>query len=185
MADSLYFLRNWARSPLQVGAIAPSSKKLAREMAALVDIETNLPIIELGPGTGVVTNALLERGVRAELLYSIEFNEDFASHLRARFPQVNIIQGDAYSLKSTLGAAGVDHCAAIISSLPLFTMPVSKRKDLLDQSVDLMREDGSFIQFSYAIVPAFPGARERYRTNASPWIKFNLPPARVWTYQRK
>lgn len=182
MSDRLKFIAEWAKNPLQVGAITPSSKKLADAMALLVDPASDLPVLELGPGTGVVTQALLDRGVAPSRIYSLEYNGTFAKALARKYPAINVVQGDAYALKDSLAASGVDQFSSVISSLPLFTVPVPQRISLLNQAIEMMVEDGKVIQFSYAWVPVVGKHRDAFNIWASKWIWLNVPPARVWTY---
>lgn len=183
--DDARFLRNWASKPLTTGAVSPSGKALTERMAETVDIHSDLPVIELGPGTGAVTKALLKRGVKPQNLFAVEFNPDFCKLLHKRFPECNILQGDAYALGKTLKDHGIEEVASIVSSLPLFTRPLADRVKLLSAALSLMPRGGEFIQFSYALVPPvktqeLPVASE---LTVSPWIMLNLPPARVWRYK--
>ena len=93
--DAARFLGRWARNPLQTGAVAPSGKHLAQLMASYVDVNGTGPIVELGPGTGPVTSALLRHGVAPERLFLLEYSSEFCDLLRKRFPGVTVIQGDA------------------------------------------------------------------------------------------
>jgi phosphatidylethanolamine/phosphatidyl-N-methylethanolamine N-methyltransferase len=184
LADAGRFLGNWARRPLLTGAVSPSGRALARAMAGLVDLELPGAVVELGPGTGPVTRALLER-VPADRLVSIEFNPDFCKLLRERHPDVRIVEGDAYGIRETLGQAGVGApLAAVVSSLPLFTSPLEDRKRLIHAALDMLSPGGVFIQFSYALVPAIPPEPARFTTDVGRWILMNIPPARVWTFTK-
>lgn len=185
LRDDARFLRNWASRPLTTGAVSPSGRALTENMAETVDIHSAYPVIELGPGTGAVTKALLKRGVRPQNLFAVEFNPDFCTLLRERFPECNILQGDAYSLGNTLNNHGIDRVASVVSSLPLFTKPLADRISLINAALSMMPDGGEFIQFSYALVPP---VKPEELTNAaeltvSPWIMLNLPPARVWRYK--
>src|SRR6185312_7041355 len=100
--DEVRFLRTWIEKPLHVGAVMPSSKNLARTMAQFVDPNASGPIVELGPGTGAITNALIERGVDPAQLVLVEYNPGFCALLRDRYPQAKVVQGDAYRLRDTL-----------------------------------------------------------------------------------
>src|SRR5215471_4735155 len=100
--DEVRFLRSWIEKPLHVGAVMPSSKMLARTMAQFVEKQAAGPIIELGPGTGAITNALIERGVDPAQLVLVEYNPGFCALLRDRYPTATIVQGDAYSLRESL-----------------------------------------------------------------------------------
>ena len=185
LKDDARFLKNWASKPLATGAVSPSGKALTERMAETVDIQSDLPVIELGPGTGAVTKALLKRGVRPQNLFCVEFNPEFCTLLRKRFPECHILQGDAYALKKTLLDHGIDRVSSVVSSLPLFTKPVAERIKLINSALSLMPNGGEFIQFSYALVPPvktqeLPAGSE---LTGSPWIMMNLPPARVWRYK--
>ena len=101
------FLRSWLERPLVTGAVTPSGKLLARTMASYVDPRVRGPVIELGPGTGPVTAALVQRGIAQDRLVLVEYNPDFCKLLKRKFPKATIVQGDAYDLGETLqGALG-------------------------------------------------------------------------------
>ena len=85
-----------------MGAVMPSGRLLARTMAQYVDIDSDDPVIELGPGTGAITSALLHRGVDQKRLVLVEYNPGFCALLRDRYPQAKVVQGDAYTLRDTL-----------------------------------------------------------------------------------
>src|SRR5688572_779200 len=101
--DEVHFIRSWFEKPLSIGAVTPSGKALARAMARYVDPDSDGPVIELGPGTGPVTEALLARGVAESRLVLVEFNPHFCRILRTRYPEATVLQGDAYSLGKLLG----------------------------------------------------------------------------------
>lgn len=182
--DEARFLRSWLERPLVVGAVMPSGKALARAMASYVDPRIPGPVVELGPGTGPVTDALVRRGVAQDRLVLVEYNPDFCQLLKRRFPKATIVQGDAYDLPETLSGVLTEPAAATVSSLPLFTKPMDQRLDLLEAAQALMHPDAPFIQFTYAVVPPIPARSQGYRTRASNRIWRNLPPARVWVYNK-
>jgi len=182
--DEARFLRSWLERPLVMGAVTPSGKALARTMAAFVDPRIPGPILELGPGTGPVTDALIRRGVAQDRLILVEFNPEFCQLLKRRFPKATIVQGDAYDLAETLSGVLAEPAAATVSSLPLFTKPMDQRLELLETAQGMMHADAPFIQFTYAVVPPIPARSQAYRTRASNRIWRNLPPARVWVYNK-
>ena len=182
--DEARFLRLWLERPLAIGAVTPSGKALARTMASYVDPRIPGPVVELGPGTGPVTDALIRRGVAQDRLILIEFNPEFCQLLKRRFPKATIIQGDAYDLGETLSDVLHEPAAATVSSLPLFTKPMDDRLDLLEAAQTMMRPDAPFIQFTYAVVPPIPARSNAYRAHGSKRIWRNLPPARVWVYNK-
>jgi phosphatidylethanolamine/phosphatidyl-N-methylethanolamine N-methyltransferase len=181
--DEVHFLRSWIEKPLTTGAVMPSSKVLARTMAAYVDPKSEGPVVELGPGTGAVTQALVERGVDPARLVLVEFNPTFCRMLRVRYPAATVVQGDAYRLRHLLETTLREPADAIVSGLPLVTKPMRTRVRLISEAMALLRPGAPFVQFTYAMVPPIPKGLSGIRTEASPLIWLNLPPARVWTYR--
>lgn len=182
--DEGHFLRSWLERPLMTGAVMPSGKMLARAMASYADPSSKGHVLELGPGTGPVTEALLRHGITQDRLVLVEFNPDFCRLLRRRFPKATIIEGDAYNLQDSLSQVLQEPLAATISSLPLFNQPLELRKNLLATAQDYMKPDAPFVQFTYAVVPPIPREPGVYSVEGSPRIWLNLPPARVWVYRR-
>ncbi len=183
--DEARFLRSWLERPLVTGAVTPSGKLLARTMASYVDPRVPGPVLELGPGTGPVTQALIRRGVAEDRLVLVEYNPDFCKLLKRRFPKAAIVQGDAYDLREALREVLREPAAATVSSLPLFTKPMEVRLSLLQDAHDLMHPGAPFIQFTYAVVPPLPTRGADYTASGSNRVWLNLPPARVWVYRRR
>lgn len=185
LADEARFLKSWFDKPLVTGAVSPSSKWLARMMARYVDPAAKGLVLEIGPGTGPVTEALIERGVAAERLVLVEFNPEFADLLKTRFPGVNVVCGDAYKASETLAGTLSEPLSATVCSLPLLTKPVGQRVGLLNQCFDMSAAGAPFIQFTYGVAPPIPReAIGPITTVGSPRVWLNLPPARVWIYRR-
>jgi phosphatidylethanolamine/phosphatidyl-N-methylethanolamine N-methyltransferase len=180
--DEVRFIRSWIEKPLAIGAVTPSSRILARTMAGFVMPEVPGPVIELGPGTGPVTEALVSRGVDPSRLVLVEFNPAFCQLLRARYPTATVVQGDAYRLKRLLEHELTHPAAAIVSGLPLVTKPMRTRLRLLREALDLLRPGAPYVQFTYSVVPPIPRFAG-VEVDASERIWLNLPPARVWTYR--
>lgn len=186
-ADEARFLRTWVENPLLTGAVAPSGRHLAETMASYIDPRASGRILELGPGTGPVTDALVRHGVEQERLVLVEYNPDFAALLARRYPRATVICGDAYDLRTTLAdltGDGGERFAGVVSSLPLFTKPPKERLDLLEAAHDLCREGAPFVQFTYHMMPPLPARSPHYTATASERVWRNMPPARVWVYRR-
>ncbi len=186
LADEARFFRSWVDSPGLMGAVSPSGRFLARALARCVDPDAPGLVVELGPGTGPVTEALLERGVAPERLLLVEFSPVFCDLLRARFPGVRVVQGDAYRLSDTLRDIDAP-IGAVVSGLPLLNKPERERQALLDDAFSLMGPDGLFVQFTYSMgapIPQPRNGRQKYFGEAEGPIWLNLPPARVWRYRR-
>jgi phosphatidylethanolamine/phosphatidyl-N-methylethanolamine N-methyltransferase len=182
--DEVHFFRSWIEKPLAMGAVAPSGKALARTMAAYVDPRSPGPIVELGPGTGAITEALVAQGVDPARLVLVEFNPTFCRLLRERYPTATVVQGDAYGLRQMLSDLLRQPAAAVVSGLPLFTKPLKLRLRLLFEAFSLMAPGAPFVQFTYAAISPIPRTLEGVRSQASERVWSNIPPARVWVYQK-
>src|SRR4029077_4601040 len=119
--DEVRFLRSWIEKPLHMGAVMPSGRFLARTMAQYVDVGADGPVVELGPGTGAITSALVAHGIEQKRLVLVEYNPGFCALLRDRYPQATVVQGDAYTLRDTLWNVLRVPAAAVVSGLPLVT----------------------------------------------------------------
>jgi len=184
LPDEARFLKTWLDKPLVTGAVAPSGKALAKRMAGFIEPLRAGPVIELGPGTGAVTEAIVRRGVAPERLILVEFDRDFCKLLEKRFPGAKVIRGDAYALAETLRDEPSLPASAIVSGLPLFTKPERMRLDLLDAAFDLMSPGSPFIQFTYAVTSPMPLKGTDFDAEESERIWLNFPPACVWVYRR-
>ncbi len=182
--DEVQFIRSWLDKPLTTGAVRPSGKVLARTMARYVDPAAPGPVVELGPGTGAVTEALVEQGIDPARLVLVEFNASFCRLLRSRYPEATVIQGDAYGIRRLLGGLLREPAAAVVSGLPLVTKPLKMRVRLLSEALGLMKPGAPFVQFTYAMVPPIPKRAIGATSEASERIWMNLPPARVWVYRK-
>jgi len=168
--DEVRFIRSWIEKPL------------ARTMAQYVDPDGDGPVIELGPGTGPITEALVEHGVDPSRLVLVEFNPTFCQLLRQRYPEATVVQADAYRLRDSLGEITRHQASAIVSGLPLMTKPLRMRLRLLREALALLQPQAPFVQFTYAVVPPIPKLAG-VKVEASERIWRNMPPARVWVYR--
>ncbi|RWD60464.1 MAG: SAM-dependent methyltransferase [Mesorhizobium sp.] len=184
--DYWMFLRSWAAAPLRVAAIAPSGNALAKIITQ--DITPGIgQVIELGPGTGVFTARLLERGVRPEDLTLVEYGANFTMHLKLRFPRVRVLRMDAAEVGEIELPSGAP-VGAVISGLPLLSMPDQKVIAILDGAFAHLKPDGAFYQFTYG--PRCPVARpilEGLALQATHIGRtmLNVPPAAVYRISRR
>ncbi|GAA0786659.1 methyltransferase domain-containing protein [Roseibium denhamense] len=193
MLDEVKFLRSWAQNPLRTGAVSPSRPELAAKMASYLVPGPHTNVIELGPGTGVVTKALFDQGIAQKNITAVEFSPAFCTLLAKRYPGLNVIQGDAYSLQATLAAAYhetgpkkplLGAFDGIVSSLPLLTRPETERQQLLSEALDILKPGAPFIQFSYGFATPVKPVGAGVSIFSSEWIWKNLPPARVWVFRK-
>jgi phospholipid N-methyltransferase len=183
---SISFFLEWLAAPLRVGAIAPSSPQLAKAITAGISAE-DAPVIELGPGSGVFTRALLERGIPQARLALIEQSKSFAGQLTVQFPQARVLCIDATHLEART-AIGGERAGAVVSGLPLLLMPAPAVATILEKAFECLRPDGAFYQFTYG--PRSPVSRDvldRLGLIAARvgMALSNFPPAFVYRIRRR
>ena len=186
LSDSTVFLREWIVNPQRTGAVAPSSPQLGAALARWLPRNPESFVLELGPGTGSVTDALLKDGLREDRLLGIEKNPALAKILRKRFPNAQIITGDAWDLDKLLAELPlpVESVGAVISSLPLLNFPKEQADALARKIRAVLEPRGRWVQYSYQIVKDRSRGGDDFRLIASKIVWFNLPPARVSVYQK-
>jgi phosphatidylethanolamine/phosphatidyl-N-methylethanolamine N-methyltransferase len=183
--NSLSFFLHWLSDPRQVGAVAPSGPALAAAMTAEIAPES-APVIELGPGSGAVTRALLHRGIPQQRLALIEQSPRFALALRKRFPAARVWCADAAALGSLDVFPGED-AGAVVSGLPLLLMSPFQVAAILAGAFERLRPGGALYQFTYGSrAPVPPPTLERLGLTATLIGRTlaNIPPAAVYRIQR-
>lgn len=184
-ADFVFFSK-WLREPLRVASVTPSSVHLARAIAAALPPGGGL-VVELGGGTGSITQALLNTGLDADCLAVIERDPGFFQYLEQRFGAVRLILGDAFHLQTLVRElACVMPIRAVVSGLPLLTMSPALQRHLLVQALEVTQGLGPFIQFSYGLgSPLRSSVRTSLRLSArcAAQVWRNVPPAKVWVYE--
>jgi len=181
--DELRFLRSLIVRPRAMGAIAPSSPALARRIALQIDPRVAGAVIELGPGTGAITEALIGRGVAEERVVAIEADPDLARLMTERFPNLRVVCGDAYDLERSLDGIARAPFAGIVSGLPLLNQPLARRRALIASALAHLAPGAPFVQFSYGWMPPV-GAAAGFVVERAGFVLANLPPARIWVYRQ-
>lgn len=181
-ADNLRFLRALVTRPKNIGAVLPSSPALAKAIAAQVSPHSG-PVLEIGAGTGVVSDALLTRGVSADRLTLLEYDPELCRYLEKRFPHLHVICGDAFDLTHALGPRYAAPFAAIVSGLPLLNHPPARRRAFMEGVAERLMPGAPFIQFSYGPMPPVPPLPGQTVTRAAT-VLANIPPAKVWVYRK-
>ena len=182
--DELRFFKGWMDKPKAVGSIIPTSSFTSRHMASVIDISSGLPVLEVGPGTGVITKAILARGVRPENLYAVEYSPDFVRHLRRNYPGVNVIEGDAFDLDKTLGDKAGLTFDSVISGVPLLNFPVAKRVAYLNDLLGRLPLGRPVIQLTYGPKSPIPPGLGDYTVEHFHFVIRNIPPTQLWIYRR-
>jgi len=184
--DHLHFIKTWASAPLRVAAIAPSGAALARIITREIS-PAHAPVLELGPGTGAFTRALIDRGIDPADLTLVEFGAEFAALLSTRFPQARVLHADAARISA--GALFPDAKAgAVVSGLGLLSMRPRMVVAILAKAFDCLRPDGAFYQFTYGLrcpVPRPILDRLGLKAQRIGGTIYNLPPASVYRISRR
>jgi phosphatidylethanolamine/phosphatidyl-N-methylethanolamine N-methyltransferase len=189
-AGTALFLKRWLRRPLAMGAVMPSGRLLAEAMARTTkSVLEDRPghVVELGAGTGEVTKALLAAGIAPERLALVERDPELAIFLRRHFPGPRIIEGDAARLSRLLADHGVGSVAAVVSSLPLLSLPAGVVNGIVGGVFEVLPRGAALVQFTYGPTPPVPRAlRERLHLDGAHGKRIwrNVPPAVVWTFRR-
>jgi phosphatidylethanolamine/phosphatidyl-N-methylethanolamine N-methyltransferase len=183
--DEIVFWRSWLDSPRGVGAVLPTSPKMAKHMAEVVDPNSSLPVLELGPGTGIISRAILKRGVPAEKLFMVEFSPQFVRLLKLRFESANVLHGDAFDLDTALGEHRDLRFDSVVCSLPLMNFAPRRRHALILDLLDRMAPGRPIVLFTYAMLPPvrpkYPG---EFVLQHHHFVMRNVPPANLWVYRR-
>lgn len=182
--EEIRFFKGMMQGPKTVGSIVPTSSITARKMASVINPHSGLPVLELGPGTGAITKAILGRGVKPEKLVAVEYSTDFYEHLVRLYPGVNFINGDAFNLDKTLGSMTDQTFDSVVSAVPLLNFPMQARIALLESLLDRLPAGRPVVQISYGPVSPIIARPDRYHIQHFDFIVRNIPPAQLWIYRR-
>lgn len=183
------FFRQWLKNPLRMASVAPSGRQLAQLMLSALPRNAR-HVIELGAGTGVITEALIRHGIRPSRLLAVEMNATLHAMLHRRFPEVHLACADARHLAELVARCGwpdASRADAVLSSLGLLAMPVELQRDILVAAFDALQPEGVFVQYTYGLgSPLAEEVREQLglRCERIGLAWRNLPPARVFVYSR-
>ncbi|WP_168566734.1 class I SAM-dependent methyltransferase [Crateriforma spongiae] len=188
MSDTLTFLKNFIRSPTQVGAIAPSGRQLVDRMTDWIKWESIRNVVEYGPGTGVFTEAIADRLHPEARFFAIERSPELAATTRQRCPGVNVVEDSASNVQALCRQHDMQNVDAILCGLPWASFPDSLQQEIMDATLAVLRPGGQFVTFAYwqgVILPAGQRFRRRLDQNfssvhRSPTAWANLPPAFVY-----
>jgi phosphatidylethanolamine/phosphatidyl-N-methylethanolamine N-methyltransferase len=182
--EEVRFFKGWQRDKKGVGALIPTSIYAARRMASVINPHSGLPVLELGAGTGVITKAILEKGVKPENLVSIEYSPHFYDGLVRRFPAVDFRLGDAFELDEVLGDRCRQQFDSVICAVPMLSFPMERRIALLEDLLSRIPDGRPVIQITYGPMSPVIAMPERYKISHYDFVVRNIPPAQLWVYRR-
>lgn len=184
-SSKLLFLRQFLTKPLNIGAIVPSSKRLAQLMVTNLSWQPDDYVVEIGPGTGVFTRELLAQGVPSNKIILVEFNSDFVKFLRREFPNVKVIEGDAKLLPRLLEKLGIGKVKRIVSGIPMRSLSCAMAASITSAIAASLETNGVAVQFTYATMPPLSkseAAAGGLIGSRATWVLRNVPPAVIWRY---
>lgn len=190
MNENFQFLQAFLKNPGKVGSIAPSSTELALKMLEGITPDENNIVLELGVGTGAITKHLQEIVPNEKSYLGIELDRDLVKSLKIKFPELNIVRGNACDLEKIHKRTGLGKVGYVISCLPFVSIPNDVGEKILGQIERFMEQGCTFRTFQYAHGFYFPSAiklrefmRDRYgKSQKSPLIVKNVPPAFTLTW---
>jgi phospholipid N-methyltransferase len=179
------FMKEFVRAPLHVGSICPSSRALTKTLVQMAGTGREGLIVDLGAGSGIVSQELLRAGVAPERIVAVELSPGFRKTFSRTCPGVAMITGDARDLGKLLGrhAPGAPVCS-VISSLPFRVIPRPIVRDILREIRSVLSErGGSLIQYTYAWWMQYPLRKFGFSPAAARLVLKNVPPAKVESYR--
>lgn len=180
--EEIRFFKGWQRDKKGVGALLPTSSITARRMADVVDPTSGLLVLELGAGTGVITKAILQRGVQPDNLVSIEYAPHFYELLRRRFPDVDVRNGDVFELDTVLGERRGQTFDCVISAVPMLSFPLENRIALMKDLLSRIPRGRPVVQITHGPMSPLPAMPELYSIAHFDFVVRNIPPAQLWLY---
>jgi phosphatidylethanolamine/phosphatidyl-N-methylethanolamine N-methyltransferase len=178
------FFRLWLEAPLRIGALTPSSPKASRAIARYASAKYDLPILELGGGTGSITSALIDVGLPPSRIYTLEQQPSFCELLRRRFPEVTVLEGDAANLSALLKQHRIERLSLVISSLPIIWFELEKQRVIIEQAFSLMDANGYLIQITNWVTSPLPARRLELKGEVVERVWSNFPPYSIWIYRK-
>ena len=175
------FFRRWLANPLQMGSIMPSSRALCERIARHVERADDEYVLEFGAGTGVVTKAMLDRGIPPGKIIVVEIVPEMAEHLRQALPGVHVICGDAFAVKDSLQPEWIHKIGTAICGIPLVMLPLAQQRKFVD-AVEAVAPGKGFLLLTYCITSPLPYRKLGLDAKRLEWTPRNFPPASVWRY---
>ncbi len=182
--ENVIFFKSLLKAPLKTGAFFPSSRNLASSISSFVNLpESDEYIVELGAGTGRLTSALLERGIPSSQLIVFEMQPSLAKFLRATFPLVTVIEGNATDLLTLLPEKAIGNIKTIVSGIPMVNLRFHEQQQIVTAIKNVMKTNGALLQFTYRPSSPLPSNKLALSQRYLGHVLLNMPPAAIWEYK--
>ena len=183
VANPGLFLRRWLANPLQMGSVVPSSPALCGRVARQIRRADDEAVLELGAGTGVVSQALLAGGVPPARLIVVEIVPALAAHLRRTLAGVQVIEGDARHLPLLVPPRWHGRIGSVVCGIPLVLLSLAEQRRFMD-AIEAVAPGRGFLHYSYCVTSPLPWRKHGLAPRREAWTPLNFPPASVWRYRR-
>lgn len=178
------FFKRWIANPLSMGSVIPSSATLRRHIASHVRCGPDEIVVEFGGGTGAVTKGLLANGLPASKLWTLEIDGELARFLKAQYPGVNVVEGDARVADELIPPEYVGKVGTVIVGIPMVMLPFELQREILDAVFRVMPKGNRFLLYTYCITSPLPLKKLGLIGERLVWTPMNFPPASVWAYRQ-
>ena len=183
--ENLLFIKSWVQNPKALGSIAPSSEALGKFISKQISIKPHEYVVEIGAGTGSLTQELLASGIPPEKLIVVELDEKLSAFLKKKLPaQVMIICGNAENLGALLPAFTQGLIPTIISGIPMMNLRKEEQVRIISSCFDVMNEGGTLLQFTYGPLSPLPAKLLGLTKKRVGHVLMNIPPATIWRYEK-
>lgn len=183
-SDRWVFFKRWLADPLSMGSIAPSSASLRRMMTRAVQCGPDEIVVEFGGGTGAMTRAVLEAGVPAERIWSIEIDPELTAFLSRTYPGVNVIQGDARAVETLLPPELIGRAGTVVLGIPMVMLPLALQREIIAAVFRVLAPGRRFLHYTFCATSPLDRAKLGLLGRRLGWTPLNFPPASVWGYER-
>jgi phosphatidylethanolamine/phosphatidyl-N-methylethanolamine N-methyltransferase len=179
------FFKRWLANPLSMASITPSAPSLSRLMAEQITRAPDEVVVEFGGGTGSVTRAILEAGVPADKLYSVERDPELAAWLRRHYPGIHVLEGDVVDIRTMLPDDVKGKVGTVLVCLPMILIPAEDQRRIVDAIFDVMPPGRAFYSYTYSARSPVKRRALGLRGRRVGFTIANIPPASVWRFWRE
>lgn len=176
------FFKRWFADPRAMGSLVPSSASLRRMISRGIVCGPDEVVVEFGGGTGAVTRAILEAGVPAERIWSIELDSELAGFLAGLYPDVHVIHGDCRKIESMLPPELIGKVGTVVLGIPMVLLPLELQRDIVATMTRIMVPGRGFLHYTFCFGSPLDRPKLGITGKRLGWTPLNVPPASVWRY---